>query len=171
VAESRIAIPAHLKGPTLLGIILIAALLDLAFNNRGAIALGDWNMEVRKALPLPHKLWLGGLMAVHLSSLLFARRHVAARWVFGGFALSHALIAYVEATGRFAMVSGVISLEHVLTFIPGLIAIDVTRSEIKWPGAHAVWVGAVVVLYSGMLWNDLPDLLVLVPMTTGAIQS
>ena len=171
MAESRIAIPAHLKGPTLLGIILIAALLDLAFNNRGAIALGDWNMEVRKALPLPHKLWLGGLMAVHLSSLLFARRHVAARWVFGGFALSHVLIAYVEATGLFAMVSGMISLEHVLTFIPGLIAIYVTRNEMRWPGAYAVWVGAVVVLYAGLLWNDLPDLLVWVRMTTGAFQS
>ncbi len=150
MAESRIAIPAHLKGPIILGIILVAVLLDLAFNDRGTIALGDWNMAVRKALPLPHKLWLGGLMAVHLSSLLFVRRHVAARWVFGGFALSHALIAYVEATGRFAMVSGMISLEHVLTFIPGLIAIYVTRSEIRWPGAYAVWVGAVVVLYSGL---------------------
>jgi hypothetical protein len=155
----------------LLGIILVAALLDLAFNERGTIALGDWNMEVRKALPLPHKLWLGGLMAVHLSSLLFARRHVAARWVFGGFALSHALIAYVEATGRFALVSGMISLEHVLTFIPGLIAIYVTRSEIRWPSAYAVWVGAVTVLYSGLLWNDLPDLLVWARMTSGAVQS
>ncbi len=155
----------------LLGIILAAALLDLVFNNRGTIALGDWNMEVRKALPLPHKLWLGGLMAVHLSSLLFVRRHVAARWVFGGFALSHVLIVYVEATGLFAMVSGMISLEHVLTFIPGLIAIYVTRNEIRWPGAYAVWVGAVVALYSGLLWNDLPDLLVWVRMTTGAFQS
>ena len=171
MAEPRIAIPAHLKGPTLLGIILVAALLDLAFNNRGTIALGDWNMEVRRALPLSHKLWLGGLMAVHLSSLLFARRHVAARWVFGGFALSHLLIAYVEATGLFAMVSGMISLEHVLTFIPGLIAIYATRSEIRWPGAYAVWVGTVVALYSGLLWNDLPDLLVWVRMTTGAFQS
>ena len=155
----------------LFGIILAAALLDLAFNNRGTIALGDWNMEARKALPLPHKLWLGGLMAVHLSSLLFVRRHVAARWVFGGFALSHVLIVYVEATGLFAMVSGMISLEHVLTFIPGLIAIYVTRNQIRWPGAYAVWVGAVVVLYSGLLWNDLPDLLVWVRMTTGAFQS
>lgn len=162
-------IPARPKGAIILGIILVVILLDLAFNDRGTIALGDWNMAVRKALPLPYKLWLGGLMAAHLSSLLFVRRHVAARWVFGGFSLSHALIAYVEATGRFAMVSGMISLEHVLTFIPGLIAIYVTRSEIKWPGAYAVWVGAVVVLYSGLLWNDLPDLLVWVRMTTGTL--
>jgi hypothetical protein len=151
--------------------MLVAVLIDLAFNDRGTIALGDWNMAVRKALPLPYELWLGGLMAVHLSSLLFARRHVAARWVFGGFALSHVVIAYAKATGRFAMLSGTISLEHMQTFIPGLIAIYVKRSEIKWPGACAVWVGAVVVLYSGMLRNDLPDLLVLLPMTTGAIQS
>ena len=157
-------------GPRILAIILVVVLLDLAFNDRGTIALGDWNMAVRKALPLPYKLWLGGLMMVHLSSLLFVRRHVAARWVFGGFALSHALIAYVEATGRFAMVSGMISLEHVLTYIPGLIAIYVTRTEVKWPGAYAVWVGAVVVLYTGLLWFDLPDSLVWVRTTTGAMQ-
>ncbi|MEP3421460.1 MAG: hypothetical protein ABJN35_06985 [Erythrobacter sp.] len=119
--------------------------------------LDEWNTAARDNLPLYVKIWLGLMMANNIAAIFFLKNHVAARWVFAGFVVSHLLVAVgFWGTGT-PVFAGQVSLFHVIFWTPGMIALWRHRDDIKWPSAFAVWATLVCVFYFASMMIDVPD--------------
>lgn len=121
-----------------------------------SLALDPWNMDARMALPLHIKVWLGGLMIVHLSTVFFLKHHVAARWVFGAFITSHAIIFAAERMGV-VVLGGQVSFGHVVFWVPALIVLIRRRAEMNSSIPYRVWASAILFFYSVSLIFDVRD--------------
>ncbi|MEM6411103.1 MAG: hypothetical protein AAF683_06175 [Pseudomonadota bacterium] len=120
-------------------------------------ALQDWNMEARRNMPLPMKVWLGGMMIANLASLFFIKNHIAARWVAGAFVVSHAWVAVLEGTGIYAVQGGQVSLGHIIFWAPAIYALYRYRDEIRLPSAYGIWACVMIFFYSVSLVFDIRD--------------
>lgn len=94
-------------------------------------ALWVWNNKARTSLPPGLMCWLAVLVATCLASALFVRDHASARWVLGGFVVSHLLVFTLPLAKLFVMRRGVVSLLHLLCWSPGWVAtlVAVWRQE------------------------------------------
>ena len=81
-------------------------------------------MEARRALPSHMKLWLGAMMIANISSLVFVKNHVAARWVLGALIVSHTWIAVLEATGLYTIQGGLVAIGHIVVWAPHIYRSD-----------------------------------------------
>jgi len=120
-------------------------------------SLDVWNETARDNLPLYVKLWLGLMMLNNLAAIAFLKNHVAARWVFVGFVISHLLVILGYWGTGTPIVAGQVSLFHIIFWTPGLIMLWRYRSEFVWPSAYAVWVALVCVFYFGSMTVDIKD--------------
>lgn len=84
-------------------------------------ALELWDNAARASLPWWLYLWLGFLVLTFLTSIVFVRRHPAARWALGGFVASHVLVVVIEASDLAVVRRGLVSLLHVLCWAPALL--------------------------------------------------
>ena len=102
-------------------------------------ALDVWNATARDALPGYVKIWLGLMFLNNISALAFVNKHVAARWVFGGFLISHLLVMVGYWRMGVPILAGQVSLFHILFWTPGFIMLLLKRDEIKWVSPYAIW--------------------------------
>ncbi|GAB5454748.1 MAG: hypothetical protein Hens2KO_09770 [Henriciella sp.] len=119
-------------------------------------ALDEWNAAARDALPVPVKVWLGMMMLTNLAALGFVRNHVAARWVFGGFLISHVIVMVMWTQG-IQVLAGQVSLFHVIFWTPGMIALVTKRAELKLTSSYAIWASCSLLFYFGSMVIDVRD--------------
>lgn len=119
-------------------------------------ATEEWNAAARTALPLHIKVWLGAMMLTNLAAIGFLKNHMAARWVFGGFVVSHGLVMVMWAMGQ-SVLAGQVSLFHIIFWTPGAIMLLQRRSEIQYPSAYAIWATLSLIFYFGSMVVDVRD--------------
>jgi len=122
-----------------------------------SLALEKWDMQTRLELPIYLKVWLASMLITHLLSILFIKQHVAARWVLGCFIASHAVVFGIEYSASNLLYGGMVSLSHVIFWIPALAALYRYRHEAKASSGYQIWVGAILFFYSISLIFDLRD--------------
>lgn len=119
-------------------------------------ATDEWDAAARAALPVHIKVWLGAMMLTNIAAIGFLKNHVAARWVFGGFVLSHGLVMVMWAMGQ-TVLAGQVSLFHIIFWTPGAIMLLRRRSEIQYPSAYAIWATLSLIFYFGSMVVDVRD--------------
>ncbi|MEM6857337.1 MAG: hypothetical protein AAF559_05650 [Pseudomonadota bacterium] len=137
-------------------VVLAVAIMIITAPN-APFALQDWNMETRLGLPLHMKIWLGFMLVANLSSVLFVRRHIAARFVLGAWVASHVWIGAIEGSGLFSPTGGFVSFGHLVFWAPAIWALYAYRSEIKLPSAYGVWACYISFVYAVSLVFDSRD--------------
>ena len=140
-------------------IIAIAAAMFIASATQAfAIsALDVWDNAARQALPMQVKIWLGLMMLTNIAAIGFLKNHVAARWVFGGFVISHLLVMVGFWKTGTPILAGQVSLFHIIFWTPGMIALLRCRNEITLPSAYGIWAILSLVFYFGSMVFDVPD--------------
>lgn len=120
-------------------------------------ALDPWDAEARANLAIQVKVWLGLMLLTNLASLAFIRRYVAARWVFGGWFVSHAIGLILILQG-YEFVVGQVSILHIICWTPGGIALLMKLNELKTGSkAYRYWASLAMVFYFGSMLFDVPD--------------
>ncbi|MEM6556337.1 MAG: hypothetical protein AAF642_10705 [Pseudomonadota bacterium] len=143
--------------------LVVAAYLSgtAILNAPEAVALSatdEWNTAAQTALPAHIKVWLGLMMLTNLAAIGFLKNHVAARWVFGGFILSHGLVmVMVMWAMEHTILAGQISLFHIIFWTPGAFMLLRRRHEIQNPSAYAVWATLSLIFYFGSMVVDVRD--------------
>lgn len=119
--------------------------------------LDEWNTAARDNLPLYVKIWLGLMMANNLAAIFFLKNHVAARWVFAGFVVSHLIVVVGYWGTSTPIYAGQVSLFHIIFWTPGLVMIWRYRDEITWISPYAIWAMLVCLFYFGSMTVDIMD--------------
>ncbi|MEP1142648.1 MAG: hypothetical protein ABJH52_02920 [Henriciella sp.] len=145
---------------------VIAAALIFVPSAFAISALDEWNNETRIALATPVKIWLGLMMLTNIAALGFLKNHVASRFVFAGFVLSHAVGAVMVMQGM-GLLAGQVSLLHVIFWTPGMIFLILHRAEIKLPSAYGVWAILSLTFYFGSMIFDVPDAIAFIQHALG----
>ena len=120
-------------------------------------ALLLWNNHSRLSLPPLLATWLAFLVIVCLASVFFVRDFTAARWVLGGFVVSHAIVFLLPAVATFTMRRGFVSLMHVLCWTPGLIATIFETPGRQSSVAYEWWSYALIAVISISFIFDIRD--------------
>lgn len=139
----------------LIALATLTILYSIPIDGHASLALEEWNMDARKALPMHIKLWLGGMLLTNFCSIFFLKRHVPPRWVLGMFFLSHLWIAALEYNG-IAILGGAVSLGHIIFWAPVLYAFYRYRDGIKL-SPYGIWASAVLMFYGISLIFDVRD--------------
>lgn len=137
--------------------VLIWVLFAATTNLHSSMALDDWNMEARNALPLYIKVWLASMLVAHVSSIFFVRRYAPARWVMAGFILSHAWVAYAEYSDAIELKAGLVSFGHIVFWLPAIISFYRNRADIKLPSAYGIWACIMFFYYAISLTIDVRE--------------
>ncbi|MEM7458373.1 MAG: hypothetical protein AAF331_02815 [Pseudomonadota bacterium] len=145
-----------LKTHSLIILVLSCACLWSAPTASALSATDEWNSAARMALPVHIKVWLGAMMLTNIAAIGFVKNHVAARWVFAGFVLSHGLVILMAASGQ-TVLAGQVSLFHIVFWTPGAIMLLRRRSDIKYPSAYAIWATLSLIFYFGSMVFDVRD--------------
>ncbi|MEP0068300.1 hypothetical protein [Pyruvatibacter sp.] len=137
--------------------IVAAVANDISASAAKLTALDEWNTVARDALPTHVRIWLGMMFLNNLAALAFVWRRVAARWVFGGFLVSHVLVIGGYWGSGTPILAGQVSLFHIIFWTPGIVALVVKRSEMRPWSAYSVWATLVFVFYAGSMSIDIRD--------------
>jgi hypothetical protein len=132
-------------------------LLIFSHSSYASLALQEWNMTTRMGLPLYLKAWLAGMLLTHLLSICFVKRHNAARWVLGCFIVSHILVFGIEHSASTVLYGGMVSLSHVVFWIPALMALYRYKHEMSQSLPYRIWASAILFFYSISLLFDVRD--------------
>jgi hypothetical protein len=116
-----------------------------------------WDNAARLALPLWLKAWLVLLALTFAASLLFVRRHAAARWALLGFAVSHLIVVVLQAGGLATMRTGLVSLSHVIGWSPVLVILARALPASPARSAYRVWCGMLLGIIGISLIFDVRD--------------
>lgn len=135
----------------------LCTLLLFSHASYASLALEEWNMTTRIALPLYLKVWLGAMLMTHLLSIAFIKKYNAARWVLGCFIGSHILVFGAEHSDSLVLLGGMVSASHIIFWPPALLAIYLYRTQLKNSRAYAAWVVAILFFYSVSLIFDIRD--------------
>lgn len=135
---------------------LLAAAVLSAPDAYALSATEEWDAAARAALPVHIKVWLGAMMLTNIAAIGFLKNHVAARWVFGGFVVSHGLVMAMWAMGQ-TILAGQVSLFHIIFWTPGAIMLLRRRCEIQYPSAYAIWATLSLIFYFGSMLVDVRD--------------
>ena len=120
-------------------------------------ALLVWNNESRLSLPLLPMAWLAILVTVSLASTFFVHKHAAARWVLGGFVVSHLIVFTLPVLTTFTVRRGFVSLLHVVCWTPGVIATIADFQGREESTAYAVWSYGLIAVTSISFLFDMRD--------------
>lgn len=142
----------------------IIALAPAAF---ALSALEPWDTAARDALATPVKIWLGLMMLTNIAAIGFLKNHVAARWVFAGFVISHGIVMVMWNQGM-TVLAGQVSLFHVIFWTPGMLALLRYRNEIKIPSAYGIWASLSLIFYFGSMLIDIKDAFIYLQHALGA---
>ncbi|MEO0962193.1 MAG: hypothetical protein AAFY01_07185 [Pseudomonadota bacterium] len=143
---------------TLLHLVVLAATAIPVSQAAASYALEPWNMDTRVDLPIGLKVWLlGVLLPTFLASVFFVKKHMAARWVLGGFFCSHLWLTIVEVTGAFTVQGGLVSLGHIVFWSPAFYALYRHRAEINLPSAYGIWACMMSLVFAVSMIFDIRD--------------
>lgn len=131
---------------------LVTSLPTTAF---ALTALEEWTPTARDSLSTVVKAWLGLMMLTNIASLAFVKNHVAARWVFAGFAISHVIVMFLWSQDV-PVLAGQVSLLHLLFWTPGAIMLLKRRAEIKIPSTYGIWACVSLFFYVVSMSVDIP---------------
>ena len=119
-----------------------------------------WNNQARMALPMWTKIWLGVLVLTFLASAWFVKEHVPARWVLGGFILSHLIVFAFPLQKKWTMRAGMVSLLHVLCWSPGWVMCILDADQWVLGAPYTYWCYDIIVLIGFSFIFDVRDALV-----------
>jgi len=94
---------------------------DTPDHSPGHGALDIFNAEGRLAMPAWVGYWIQVMLASFVAGLVFVWKHVAARWVVGGFVGTVALMGLLNGAFGLLPLGGLIALVHLITWSPGYI--------------------------------------------------
>ena len=117
-----------------------------------------WDNQARLGLSKGMYVWLAMLVATCLSSVFFVRDHVPARWVLGGFILSHVIVFAVPPILKLTLRIGHVGLLHLLCWSPGglLVIVDITASDIiDW--CYTAWGSMLMIVVLISFYFDARD--------------
>jgi len=138
----------------------MATLVTFSHTSQASLALEKWDMQTRLDLPLHLKVWLASMFVTHLISIFFIKKYIGARWVLGSFIGSHIVVFGVEHSANTILYGGMVSLSHIVFWIPALIAIYQYRSEIQSSWVYKGWVSTLLCFYSISLVFDVRDAII-----------
>ena len=147
--------------------VLLWGVFAATTNVHSSMALDDWNMDARNALPTYIKNWLASMLVAHLSSVVFVRKHRPARWVLGGFLLSHLWVAYAEYSDAIALKAGLVSFGHIVFWLPAIISFYRNRADIKLSSAYGIWACIMFFYYAVSLTIDVREATIYFSHVTG----
>lgn len=157
----------HQSKPVISMLMLIAIAALLVSPQVAAVeALEEWNVASRDVLATPVKVWLGLMMLTNISAIGFLKNHVAARWVFAGFVISHGLVILMSAQGM-SVLAGQVSLFHIIFWTPGMVMLLRCRNEIQYPKAYSIWATLSLIFYFGSMIFDVRDALIYIQHLMG----
>lgn len=86
------------------------------------------------------RIWMGWLLAIGLSSLVFATRQAGARWLAAGFVASHALLAGIAAIqGPDEVTVGLVAMSHAMFWTPALLYLAFGANDVDVTSVYGVW--------------------------------
>ncbi|MFT7639236.1 MAG: hypothetical protein ACI9G1_000967 [Pirellulaceae bacterium] len=102
-------------------------------------SLRVWDNSARLGLQPLLKAWLLFLVLAFLAAGCFVYTHVPARWVLGGFVLSHVIVFVLSVAKNYVLRHGMVSLLHVVCWAPGLVfsMLDIEGRQ-DW-GTYRIW--------------------------------
>ena len=121
-------------------------------------ALRPWNNAARKSLPRGVLAWLGLLVATCLASVFFVASHQAARWVLGGFLISHVIVFVGPLVCKsLDLRAGLVSLLHIVCWSPGLVFAGLDLLSGSGVGVYVIWSWAIVIVTAISFFFDFRD--------------
>ena len=89
-----------------------------------------WNNQARLSLSKGLYAWLALLVCTCLASVFFVRDHIPARFVLGGFIVSHLIVFTLPAITRKPLRIGMVGWLHIICWGPGwfLVLVESTGS-------------------------------------------
>lgn len=152
----RSSVAAALAGPVAraaalgIAVLLLAPALGAAESHgsyeSGHQALEVWDAEGRANAPPAVRIWILVMLASFLPALVFAWRHVEARFVAGG--VLGGLVAsqlIVGATGIVPL-SGYVALVHLIFWSPALVLLLMRQPFRRSLGVYSIWSGWVTLV-------------------------
>lgn len=148
---------------------MLASLTDaIGISNAASLtALDIWDPAARDALPGHVKIWLILMMLNNLAAIAFLKNHTSARWVFGGFVISHLLVLVGFWKTGTPILAGQVSLFHIIFWTPGIYMLWRKREEMKWFTPYAVWACLAIIFYLGSMTVDIKDAAIFLRHTLG----
>lgn len=128
-----------------LGFSTVAQAQAVAYES-GHQALQIWDDVAMKTAPPIIKGWLVVLLGSFALGLLFIWRHVAARWLVGGFVLMMVFGVFAIPALNLVPLSGLIALLHLVFWTPGLLLMLKERPFLKGFSFYSVWAGIITLV-------------------------
>lgn len=127
-----------------------------------------WTEEARASLPQWVQTWIIFMLVALLSGLIFAKDHVAARWVVGAVVVSHLASAFfLFVLGPETLKVGIIAINHVVFWTPAAIFLALRGAPKTKAILYSCWryVALLVLIFS--LIFDFRDAAIFILGSTG----
>jgi len=98
-----------------------------------------WDNSARLGLPPLLKAWLLLLVVAFLTAIFFVFAHLPARWVLGGFIVSHVIVYMLSVAKNYVLRAGMVSMLHVICWSPGLVVSLLDWDERAVGGPYQAW--------------------------------
>jgi len=123
----------------------------------GHQALQLWNEEAMKNVPQWLNIWLSIMVGAFALGLLFVWRHVAARWLVGGFILMVLFVFFIGSVLELTPLSGLFALLHIIFWMPGFLILLKERPFLNGFSFYGVWAGLITVVILISFVFDFPN--------------
>lgn len=136
-------------------VLIVSVFLSVLFGASGAIAatyetghgaLQLWNEEAMNEAPEWLQVWLLVLVGSFALGILFVWRHVAARWLVGGFLLMMLFVLFAAPALGLTPLSGLIALLHIIFWMPGFLMMLKERPFFKGFSLYGLWGGLITLV-------------------------
>ena len=156
---------------------LLSFVLGLVLSVSGAVAqtyeaghgaLQVWNDEAMNNAPQWLQIWLLVMTASFALGLLFVWRHVAARWLVGGFLLMIVFAVFVVPALNLTPLAGLFSLLHIIFWMPGFLLMIKERPFVKGFSFYGLWGGLIILVILTSFVFDFRDAAIYLAHISGA---
>ena len=121
--------------------------------------LDIFNSDALAAMPITVKIWMGILAVSLASGVFFVRKHKIARWIVCGFLISIFTGDLFFRTLDLPMLSGAVSLWHLVCWSPGLFLLLIRRPFLREyePYKYRIWTAVVAFVIVVSFLYDIRD--------------
>ncbi len=159
----------------LVALILLVLLPSMGFAadydgyDSGYGALEVFSVDNDIDMPLAMQIWLPVMAGSFMLGLFFVVSQPIARWLVGGFALgflAHEFPFHVEALGL-PMLSGMISIHHLVLWSPGLYLLLTNRPWLNSQGLFRYWSAWITLIILISFFFDIRDAFIYIGHVAG----